>query len=87
MKKWYHWLILSLIWALAAVVNFIHGDSYWMNIVQCGLFLALGICQFFCDRAGEKGKKAMTWITRIVLILCVAVFLVAIVMVIKSVHK
>lgn len=84
MKKWFHWLVLSLIWALAAVANFLHGDTYWMNIIQFSIFLILGLCQLFCDRAGEKGRKTMTWILRIGLTLCAAVFLVAIVLVIKS---
>lgn len=63
MKKWYHWLILSLGFGIGGILHYLDGKkSVAMFIPVAGTAL-LAILQFFCDKKGEAGKKAFTYIS------------------------
>ena len=78
MRKWYYWFGFTLIWLLAALLNFYDGKNITINIIQAVLFFALGVCQFFCDKHGSKGRKILNGIYTGIFILIVAMILVAI---------
>ena len=58
MKKWYLWLIMSLIFAVAGVINFLNGDNIVGQVIQVSITVALAIIQFFVDRKKSKGTQA-----------------------------
>ena len=62
MKKWYYWLILTLIWIIAAVINYLDNKSIIGALVVCGVSLLFGLCQYFCDKHGDTGKKVLHYI-------------------------
>ena len=80
MKKWYYWLILTLIWIVAAVINYLDNKSIIGALVVCGVSLLFGLCQYFCDKHGDTGKKVMNYIY-ISCIILIAVFLAIVVLV------
>ena len=80
MKKWYYWLILTLIWIVAAVINYLDNKSIIGALVVCGVSLLFGLCQYFCDKHGDTGKKVMNYIY-ISGIILIAVFLAIVVLV------
>ncbi len=82
MKKWYFWIILAGVWAIAAVVNAVDGRNFFVigyNLFAAVVFILLAVFQCICDQKGDKGKKIMRYIyfgtLIIVLILLGAVLL------------
>lgn len=62
MKKWYYWLILTLIWIVAAVINYLDNKSIIGALVVCCVSFLFGLCQYFCDKYGDAGKKVLHYI-------------------------
>ena len=71
MNKWYQWLYLSLCFAIGGIVNYLEGRQTIAAVVQVSITLAFAFIQLFCDRRGEKGKKAFRLISMSVSILLV----------------
>lgn len=78
MKRWYHWLWLAGIWLIGAIVNGIGGRNAVYQIVAMAIFSSLALCQFMCDKYGEKGKKIFKHICMGETMLCI-IFLLAVV--------
>lgn len=81
MKKWYLWLLLSLIFAVGGVLNYLEERSIIGSAIQVGLTVLLAIAQLICDRHGEQGKKVFRTIAAVLTVLLVAF---AIVMIVKT---
>ncbi len=62
MKKWYLWLVLSLVFAVGGIVNYYDGRNITASIIQVSITIALAIIQLICDKHGEKGKKIFNYI-------------------------
>ena len=78
MKRWYHWLWLAGIWLIAAIANCIEGRNVVYPIAVMVIFSTLALCQFTCDKYGEKGKKIFKFICIGVILLCI-MFILAVV--------
>ena len=81
MKTWYMWLVLSGIWALAAVLNY-SSDRSWIvvgyNIYLAVAFCILGFVQRFCEKRG-LGKKTVERVAIIMLIIAILFLVTALV--------
>lgn len=69
MKKWYQWLVLALIFAVGGAVNYFNAKNIAGSIIQVSIVTILAFVQLFCDRKGEKGKKAFRYISITVTVL------------------
>ena len=71
MKKWYQWFYLSIVFAIGGIINYFDGRQIIAAIVQVSITVAFGFIQFFCDRKGEKGKKAFRYISIFAIVLLI----------------
>lgn len=69
MKKWYQWFYLSLAFAFGGILNHFSGRSWIAAVIQVSITVILGLIQFFCDRKGEKGRKAFRYISMVTAVL------------------
>ena len=77
MKQWWQWFLLSGVWLLAAVLNYVEGRNFVVigyNLFAVLLFTALGFLQRACDRKGDVGKRMFKRITVAAVVLIILVF-------------
>ncbi len=75
MKKWWMWLILSAIWAVAAVLNALDGRSPWVigyDVLAAVMMAAMA----FIDKAGNKKAQRWACIVTIAVLVAFVVFVV-----------
>lgn len=80
MKKWYFWLILTVLYAVCGILNYFDGDNITLDIVAVCITAVLAVSQFFCDRNGEKGKKIFKYI-------CIAAIIVVVICLLSIIFK
>ena len=79
MKKWYHWFYLSIIFAIAGIINCFDGKPMIAAIGQVSIPTIFGFIQFLCDKKGDKGKKVFQYIS-IAVIIMLAIWLIYLVL-------
>lgn len=62
MKKWYLWLIPTVLFAVCGAINYVGGENITNDVILVCITAVLAVSQFFCDRNGEKGKKIFKYI-------------------------
>ena len=82
MKKWYLWLVLSFVFAIAGVINYYDGKAVIAQVIQVSITVILAITQLLCDRKGEKGKRVFR---HIAMVLSVVLSIWIVVMIINNV--
>lgn len=78
MKKWYYWLGLAGIWVLGSIMNYFEGRRITSTIIPLAIFLILALCQFICDKHGEKGARIFKYVCIGGVLMCIVFVLVLI---------
>lgn len=75
MKKWYHWFILTAIYAVGGAANLIEGKGLLGSGIQIALTVFLAFAQLLCERNGERGRKVYRVICGVVIAVLVVMLI------------
>jgi len=80
MSRWYFWMVLSVLWALTALMNGLAhrpAGSVALNAFAAVLFAAMGVLSYILEPRGPNGKRFMRYASVAAIFLTIVTIIIA----------